>query len=645
MNNLFALPEFEPLYDKFALYNYIRIRTEDEILKLRLIGIDFSGDSVEKIDVTFSEQIESVDGRLSDLQSIIQQAKSMAASYPSTALQAKQGAEANNEIADIYDKGLNAEKTMFANNDNNEVTITQSGIICKRMDNEGFYDGKQLRITGNVMAFTDDDWKSVKMAIGETTFKDSDTLEEKAGYGIIADHIVGRLIASDKCIIGNKENNVVITGDGIDIMNGSISLSNDEYSIEIDPKHSLGSTLDDYLFCIRNKSSSDEVIMGVNTSGNGYFKGIIDAKEGGRIANFNISENELYTDGYNSNFTENKGIYFGQGGLMIKDKFKVDRNGNLTANSGNIGGWNVGASKLSCNSDNGGNLNLDAENGSIYSIYGKNKATLTYGYVGFEYNSNKYMTLQITSWKDKPDVHGVGINSESESKYISFGNKNKDNDDFYTTHLVLNYGLNPNGDTQDVLIYGSTLLTGETVLRGNLYFNNNAYLNGYGNNTIFCSDNLEVLGNLYVDGATESTFTSAPNLYIASGGKIAKTSGSSKRFKTEIKPVDADELNPNKLYDVDIVQYKFKTDYLSEEDQRYDKEVIGFIAEDIYEKYPIAADYTVDDDGNTIVNDWNFRYMVPAMLKLIQDQKKEIDSLEKRLIKSEQEIEKLKSNK
>ncbi len=91
LNNLFALPEFEPLYDKFALYNYIRIRTEDEILKLRLIGIDFSGDSVEKIDVTFSEQIESIDGRLSDLQSIIQQAKSMAASYPSTALQAKQG--------------------------------------------------------------------------------------------------------------------------------------------------------------------------------------------------------------------------------------------------------------------------------------------------------------------------------------------------------------------------------------------------------------------------------------------------------------------------------------------------------------------------------------------------------------------------
>ena len=39
------------------------------------------------------------------------------------------------------------------------------------------------------------------------------------------------------------------------------------------------------------------------------------------------------------------------------------------------------------------------------------------------------------------------------------------------------------------------------------------------------------------------------------------------------------------------------------------------------------------------------RRLFPAMLKLIQDQKKEIDVLEKRLVKSEQEIEKLKSNK
>ena len=449
---------------------------------------------------------------------------------------------------------------MFANNDNNEVTITQSGIICKRMDNEGFYDGKQLRITGNVMAFTDDDWKTVKMAVGERIFKDSNTLEEEVGYGIIADNIIGKLIASDKCIIGNKENNVVITGDGIDIMNGSISLSNDNYSIEIDPNHRLGSTLDNYLFCIRNKSSSDEVIMGVNTSGNGYFKGIIEAKEGGRIANFNISKNELYTDDYNHISEENEeiydGIYFGQEGLVIGNNFRVGKDGDIRI-SGDMylknGLW------MWCEDE------YENDGGSGYR--------------------QCFFIEQIA------DAHQLATNL-----YISFHNSIRVDGSLSTKEL----------NASDASI-----------------------------------TDLTINGDLIAHGSYNNVGTSVPNLMIGGAHKIRMTSGSSKRFKTEIKPVDADELNPNKLYDVDIVQYKFKKDYLSEDDQRYDKEVIGFIAEDIYEKYPIAADYSIDDKGNSIVNDWNFRYMVPAMLKLIQDQKKEIDVLKQENSDFKQRLENL----
>ena len=133
-------------------------------------------------------------------------------------------------------------------------------------------------------------------------------------------------------------------------MNGSLCIANDNYSIEIDPNHRFGrlknlqdETLnnildnirDDFLFCIRNKkvpideTNNDDIIMGIDTEGNGYFKG------------------------------------------------------NLTANSGSIGGWNIGTSMLSCNGDNGGTLNLDAKNGCIYSISYNNreKTVLTAGYI------------------------------------------------------------------------------------------------------------------------------------------------------------------------------------------------------------------------------------------------------------------------
>ncbi|MBP3326671.1 MAG: tail fiber domain-containing protein [Coprococcus sp.] len=238
LNNLFALPEFEQLYDKFALFNYIRIRTEDEILKLRLIGVEFNGDSVSDINVTFSEQIESIDGKTDDLTSIIQQAGNMATSFPSTALQAKKGAEANNTVSEIYNVGLNASKAMLTNNDSNEVTVTSSGIICKRMDDEGYYGDKQLRLTGNMLAFTKDAWKNVSLAIGETTFTNPITNETENAYGIIAENIVGKLIASENMYIGNKDGSVQITGEGITISNGVIKSAN--YS----PDKKTGSIID-----------------------------------------------------------------------------------------------------------------------------------------------------------------------------------------------------------------------------------------------------------------------------------------------------------------------------------------------------------------------------------------------------------------
>ena len=175
------------------------------------------------------------------------------------------------------------------------------------------------------------------------------------------------------------------------------------------------------------------------------------------------------------------------------------------------------------------------------------------------------------------------------------------------------------------------------VVDNDLLVNNNLDV---GNN-LDIGNNLIVWGNLRVHGALERPFDSTPNLCIGGEGRIAKTTGSSKKFKTEIKPIDADELNPEKLYNVDVVQYKFKKDYLSEKAQRYNKYVIGFIAEDIFEKYPVAADCSIDDEGNTVVNDWNLRYIVPAMLKLIQDQKKEIIILKK---ESESIMQQLKSS-
>jgi hypothetical protein len=121
--------------------------------------------------------------------------------------------------------------------------------------------------------------------------------------------------------------------------------------------------------------------------------------------------------------------------------------------------------------------------------------------------------------------------------------------------------------------------------------------------------------------SAEST-TSKPNVFAYNAGRLIRsTNTSSRRFKDDIKPLENDDLNPDKLYDIGIYQFKYRQDYLSnQKDTRYRKNLIGFIAEEIFEKYPIAADYEIDKDGKVVVNAWNEQYLIPAMLKLIQDQ-------------------------
>ena len=121
---------------------------------------------------------------------------------------------------------------------------------------------------------------------------------------------------------------------------------------------------------------------------------------------------------------------------------------------------------------------------------------------------------------------------------------------------------------------------------------------------------------------------------IGSEANFCRSTSSSKRYKHDITKELKNELNPESLYDLDVVQYKYNADYLGEQDIRYLTDVIGFIAENVYEKYPIAANYSINKEtGEILVEDWDVRYIVPALLKLIQNHKKEIDEL-KVLIKA-----------
>ena len=130
----------------------------------------------------------------------------------------------------------------------------------------------------------------------------------------------------------------------------------------------------------------------------------------------------------------------------------------------------------------------------------------------------------------------------------------------------------------------------------------------------------------------QTTTSGGANVRITTDGNLYKYASSSKRYKKDITTEINEDLAPERLYDLNVVQYKYNDGYLAENDQRCGKDFIGFIAEEVAEKYPLACN--VDGEGRPEM--WEVNILFPALLKLVQDQKKQIDILNERLTKLEE---------
>lgn len=120
--------------------------------------------------------------------------------------------------------------------------------------------------------------------------------------------------------------------------------------------------------------------------------------------------------------------------------------------------------------------------------------------------------------------------------------------------------------------------------------------------------------------------TSGGHLVFASdGATVSYLSSSSKRYKNHVANMTTDEAK--KVLEIPIVWFKYKDGYLDPSDWLNGKEIPGFYAEDAYKAFPEAAQ--LNEKGQP--EDWNYRTIIPAMLKVMQDQQETIDNLVKRV--------------
>lgn len=195
--NLLAIKEFSILADQFAVGNWIYIIVDEVPYKLRMTKYEIAYDNLEQIDVEFSDVLKTLDG-MSDVKSVLDAASAMATSYDFVARQAGSGSDASNTINGWAQDGLNATNTRIVSNANNqEMTLDSHGLLGRRYEDvTETYSPRQCKLTNTTLAFTDDDWETVKTALGMVVNNNGEYV-----YGLVADNIIGKLIAGEKLVI------------------------------------------------------------------------------------------------------------------------------------------------------------------------------------------------------------------------------------------------------------------------------------------------------------------------------------------------------------------------------------------------------------------------------------------------------------
>ena len=234
LKNLLVMKEFAPIVDYFAVGNWIRIKVDNEIYRLRLLSYTIDFDNLDSLTIEFSDVLKCANG-VNDVESILNQAASMASSYSSVKRQANKAEKNNATLNNLVDNGLNVTNTKIMSADNQTQVWDRNGILCRSYDDiTESYSDEQLKIINSTLAITNDGWKTIKTAIGKYTYTDpNDHTKEITAYGVIADTIVGKLFIGEKLILSNQSGDLTFDDNGL-----MVTAQNKKNSVIISPSES-----------------------------------------------------------------------------------------------------------------------------------------------------------------------------------------------------------------------------------------------------------------------------------------------------------------------------------------------------------------------------------------------------------------------
>lgn len=329
LSNVLTIPQFKGFLKYFQLGNFIRMATDyDTVIKLRLISFTVDYNDTSKIDVTFSDAIR-VHDIYEDASSIQAQANSAAMSFQFNKDQYDKSVNQSNFVEEMRKYGLDVANIPVKNQ---HQSWDETGMWFRQWNEQkNDFDPEQIKIINNQIVFSDDGFKSAKMAIGKIPIdKNGNTV-----YAVNAEAILGKLFLGEYLTLQNNSGTYKFDDDGFIAKGGN-------NSVRIQPNQS------GELFSIYKGNNKQ---FYVDSDGNVHFTGDLTGSSGifsGQLkgGSINLGNGTFMVD-KNGNVFANNGTF--SGNCTFKgtlDGADGSFSGKVNASSGTIGGWNIGETSL-----------------------------------------------------------------------------------------------------------------------------------------------------------------------------------------------------------------------------------------------------------------------------------------------------------
>ena len=358
---------FKSFTDELVLGSVINLEIEPGVISYPLLlGFDLNYDSPDDFKLIFGNRLRLDDSafQYSDLMD------NPISAATTTSVNSTGWSDTrtyvNDTVSTFLTSSLNAATNNVISGSAQNIVLNENGLRGRQEISPGIYSPEQFWMVNNMLAFTDDNWQTSKLALGEVL------VGGNKFFGLIGDVLVGKIVAANNLTITNENNKFLVDGNGATLIDATLNITNSTNTNQIllDPENgikirtNMGGTWTDSFYA---DVAGNLHFKGDLSGATGTFSGAINAATitGGTITGTTFNGGNI--NGATGYFSGNVYAANLQGlvqdsqiGSLSADKITAGTIKAVTINSSNINGGSIYGATIT-----GGRISGDAIYGPI----------------------------------------------------------------------------------------------------------------------------------------------------------------------------------------------------------------------------------------------------------------------------------------